>query len=50
MDETDALLDALWNAAVDGDTEAATFLVMFVAWVVGRIAPEPVGLGDPDAN
>ena len=32
MDEIDALLDALWNAALEGDFEAAIFLQMFAPW------------------
>lgn len=35
-DATDALLDALWNAAVDGDFEAAIFLQMFAPWAAER--------------
>jgi hypothetical protein len=34
MDEIDALMDALWNAAIDGDFEAAIFLQMFAPWAV----------------
>jgi hypothetical protein len=34
MDEVGELLDALWAAAVDGDTEAAVFLQMFAPWVL----------------
>lgn len=36
MDEIDTLLDALWKAAVDGDTEAAVFLQMFAPWATDR--------------
>lgn len=36
VDEMDALLDALWNAAVAGDTEAAIFLQMFAPWATGQ--------------
>jgi hypothetical protein len=32
MDDVEALLDKLWAAAVDGDTEAAIFLQMFAPW------------------
>jgi hypothetical protein len=34
MKRADELLDALWNAAVDGDFEAAVFLKMFVPWAM----------------
>jgi hypothetical protein len=36
MDEIDALLDALWNAAIDGDFEAAIFLQMFAPWAASQ--------------
>jgi hypothetical protein len=36
MDEIDALLDALWKAAIDGDTEAAIFLQMFAPWAASH--------------
>ena len=36
MHEIDALLDALWNAAISGDTEAAVFLQMFAPWAAER--------------
>jgi hypothetical protein len=32
MTRADELLDALWNAAVAGDFEAAVFLKMFAPW------------------
>jgi hypothetical protein len=38
MDEIDALLDALWAAGLDGDTEAAIFLQMFAPWVISHAA------------
>jgi hypothetical protein len=38
MDEIDALLDALWTAAIRGDTEAAIFLQMFAPWASGPLA------------
>jgi hypothetical protein len=38
MDEIDALFDALWNAAIDGDFEAAIFLQMFAPWAVTHAA------------
>jgi hypothetical protein len=47
MDEIDALFDALWNAAIDGDFEAAIFLQMFAPWAEEqrqRIASNPSGL------
>lgn len=34
MDEIDAMLDALWSAALEGDSEAAEFLCMFAPWAV----------------
>jgi hypothetical protein len=37
MDEIDALLDALWNAAINGDTEAAIFLQMFAPWAASQM-------------
>lgn len=37
MDEIDAMLDALWNAAVSGDTEAAVFLCTFGPWAMERL-------------
>ena len=43
MDEIDALLDALWAAAIDGDTEAAIFLQMFAPWAASHCA----ALNDP---
>jgi hypothetical protein len=45
MDEIDALLDALWKAAVDGDTEAAIFLQMFAPWAAEQ-ANREVGLDE----
>jgi hypothetical protein len=36
MDKIDALLDALWNAAIDGDFEAAIFLQMFAPWAANQ--------------
>jgi hypothetical protein len=47
MEEIDALLDALWNAAIDGDFEAAIFLQMFAPWAEAhgqRISSNPSGL------
>lgn len=44
MDEIDALVDALWNAAIAGDTEAAVFLQMFAPWAAERAS----GIGAPD--
>lgn len=46
MDEIDALLDALWNAAIAGDTEAAIFLQMFAPWAAAQ-ATEQMGAPDP---
>ena len=36
MDEIDALSEALWNAAIAGDFEAAIFLQMFAPWALGE--------------
>jgi hypothetical protein len=38
MEEIDALLDALWNAAIEGDFEAAMFLQMFAPWAVSQVS------------
>jgi len=34
MDEIDAMLDALSNAVLEGDSEAAVFLCMFGPWAM----------------
>jgi hypothetical protein len=34
MNEIDALLDALFARAIDGDAEAAAFLRMFAPWAI----------------
>jgi hypothetical protein len=46
MEEIDALLDALWNAAIDGDYEAAIFLQMFAPWA----ADSPPKLTSPHGS
>jgi hypothetical protein len=38
MDEIDALLDALWKAAINGDFEAAIFLQMFAPWAASLVS------------
>lgn len=38
MDEIDAMLDALWNAVVSGDAEAAVFLCMCGPWALRQVA------------
>jgi hypothetical protein len=52
MTRADELLDALWNAAVAGDFDAAVFLKMFAPWMAlnAQVPGSEVAGGQPTSD